>query len=643
MKHFRILVYLIALLEGVSLAQEATLDSIFQLEEVLIESSRLQYFTSAHTFTDLDSAAILASGRENLADLLRLYTPVFIKSYGLGSLATSSMRGTGASHTAILWNGINLQSPANGQLDLALVPSFFLDEVRIQHGGSSALFGSGAIGGVIHLHNHLPVEPGVHMSARADLGSYGHIQQGYKLAYSNPWLSTSLKLIHSQSDNDFTYTNFTQPGSPTVSQSNAHFQQYGLLQENLIRLTTNQQLDLRLWYQFTDRGIPPTMLEAQSEATQEDVTWRLSGQWRGIFNKWQLAARMAFLDERLEFADPRVNLLSNTTTRSTIGEIEGDFFLSPKITWNAGINSTNQYGKADNYGETRTRELIAAFSSLAWEHPSDRISAHFSVRQEFSAEENAPFVPSVGLRFQLRKHLVLKSALSRSYRRPTFNDLFWIGAGARGNENLDAESGWSQEVTLLAETEKDHFSIKGNITAFNSNIQDWILWSPDSTAIWTPNNILSVHSRGVETNVSGQWQVGRLGLRLSAGYDFVSSTNEKVQPGNEQALNKQLIHVPRHKFRTNFTLSTLGYGLTYGHKWVGSRFTTTDNTSSLPAYHTGHIRLSKRLGVGKLAGLIYFQINNIWNSQYQVIAFRPMPGRNYQLGINIQFETKTKI
>src|SRR4051812_12993113 len=105
-----------------SYAQKETTDSSFHLKEVIVTSNRLVNFSAGTKVNDIDSLALAQHNSTNLADLLADESPVFIKSYGLGSLATTSFRGGSANHTAILWNGFNINSPMNGQLDLSLVP-----------------------------------------------------------------------------------------------------------------------------------------------------------------------------------------------------------------------------------------------------------------------------------------------------------------------------------------------------------------------------------------------------------------------------------------------------------------------------------------------------------------------------------------
>ena len=74
---------------------------------------------------------------------------VYVKSYGLGSLATSSARGGAAGHTLVLWNGLPVSSPMLGQLDLSLFPAAGFDAASFTRGGDGALWGSGAVGGCL--------------------------------------------------------------------------------------------------------------------------------------------------------------------------------------------------------------------------------------------------------------------------------------------------------------------------------------------------------------------------------------------------------------------------------------------------------------------------------------------------------------
>ena len=89
------------------------------------------------TKTVLDTLILRESITNSLADILSQSTSIFIKSYGRGTMATASFRGSSPSHTQVLWNGININSPMLGQVDFSMIPSFFVDDMTLWHGASS--------------------------------------------------------------------------------------------------------------------------------------------------------------------------------------------------------------------------------------------------------------------------------------------------------------------------------------------------------------------------------------------------------------------------------------------------------------------------------------------------------------------------
>ena len=103
--------------------------------------------------TRIDTLVLQMLKTQTISELLSSYTPVFIKSYGRGSTATASFRGTAPSHTQVYWNGMKLNSPMRGDVDFSLFPVYFIDDLSLQHGGSSLQSGSGALGGSVLINN----------------------------------------------------------------------------------------------------------------------------------------------------------------------------------------------------------------------------------------------------------------------------------------------------------------------------------------------------------------------------------------------------------------------------------------------------------------------------------------------------------
>ncbi|MFQ3269556.1 MAG: vitamin B12 transporter, partial [Flavobacteriales bacterium] len=120
------------------------------LQEILLSDDKLIDWSMGASVLSLDSS-LKQNNSYDLAQLLSSSSHIRIRTYG--ALATSSIRGAGAAHTQIVWNGLVLNSPMTGQYDLSLIPLFFVENIRVQSGGLSALLGDGAIGGSVHLNN----------------------------------------------------------------------------------------------------------------------------------------------------------------------------------------------------------------------------------------------------------------------------------------------------------------------------------------------------------------------------------------------------------------------------------------------------------------------------------------------------------
>ena len=125
-------------------------ERLVELQEVPV-TARRPLSNVGTTMTTLDTLTLRETVVNSIADVLAQNTPIFIKSYGRGSLATASFRGTAPSHTQVLWNGMKLNSPTLGMVDFSMIPSFFIDKGSLYHGASSVGVVGGGLGGAVAL------------------------------------------------------------------------------------------------------------------------------------------------------------------------------------------------------------------------------------------------------------------------------------------------------------------------------------------------------------------------------------------------------------------------------------------------------------------------------------------------------------
>jgi len=618
-----------------SLAQQLPVDSAVQLKEVTVTVNRLDNFSAGSKIETIDSAAIAQYKNGNLATLLANESPLFMKSYGLGSLATTSFRGGSANHTAILWNGFNLNNPMYGQVDVSLIPNYFMSSVNIQYGGTSALWGSGAVGGTILLNSDAKFNNGITVLAGATVGSFSSYGQNFSVELSKTKWISSIKFFNNSAKNDFEFYNTQLPESPKQNQTNAELKQYGLLLENYFKLNENQKINLRFWYQNNDRNIPPTMLQTVSQSQQKDESYRLTSEWQKTGEKITWLARVAYFNEQLIYADNAYDYHAHNRSQTTIAEVESKIYLNKNNLLNIGLNNTFATAVADGYPDKPKQNRTALFASHSFISTNSKFRSTLSARQEIAGNEFIPFTWLAGAEYDFLKWLSAKANASKVYRIPTFNDLHW---NPGGNINLLPESGYCQEAGLViklnSSNSKIHFLFEPTI--FNRNMDNWILWLPGQS-YWSPQNIMEVWSRGVETRTELNFLLSKIQFTVSVRTNYVVSTNQKAKTENDASVDKQLIYVPMYSGLGKFSVSYKNIIVSYQQNYTGYRYTSTDNSEYLEPYWLANIYAAYQMDFKKCAFHVFVQVNNLFNEQYQVLLNRAMPLINYQTGFSIQF------
>lgn len=629
-------IFLFVLLAGPNGYGQHLPDTIM-LENVVVTAPRRSDFASGLKVQAIDSAAMARYASADLATLLGQESPLFIKQYGPGSLATSSFRGGNANHTAILWNGFNIGSPMNGQLDLSLVPVGIADDINIQYGGSSTLWGSGAVGGAILLNNSPAFDHGLSLDAGVSFGDFNDRRQHVGVSTSKPKWIAAVRLFNTSARNDFEYLNKEAPGSPKLRQQHAERAQHGLLAENYFRINARQRINLRFWYQRNDRNIPPTLMEQSSTASQQDESYRTTTEWQRTGDRVDSYVRTAWFDERLHWYGTESDSAAFSRTKTLIAEAEIRIKLNNGRQWiNIGLNNTYAQALSDGYPDQPEQNRTALFASYQMNAKNRRSRSTLSLRQEAVAEQLVPFTWSLGSEYQLVKGLTAKANISKVYRLPTFNDLYWTPGG---NPDLLPESGYSGELGLAAkgEASSSRVSITAEGTVFQRTMDNWIIWLP-SGAYWSPVNIMNVWSRGVEMRGELAWRVINTTIKLGVMTNYVVSTNQTAKSANDASVGKQLIYVPMYSGHGKISAGHKDLLISAGVNYTGYRYTSTDNRSFLEPYMLWNAAASYRITSGKKYSVsLMLQGFNLLAADYQVMLNRPMPLRNFQAGLSIHF------
>lgn len=607
------------------------------LQLVTIKGSRFAKFTTGSNQYTIDSTLMVAYRTQQLAQLLAAESQIHMKAYGPSGLTSTSFRGASAEHTAVVWKGFNLQSPLNGQVDFTQIPIEISDRIAAQYGGNGALFGSGAIGGSIRLESTPSFNQPPKSKANIAIGSFGYQRYSASCDWGQKQKRFRILAYHEQAQNDFTFTNTSIPNSPEQQMRQANAQQTGIVSENTIQVADKHVISFALWYHQAKRQLALPMSVTGKSGQQEDNSIKATVDWTRSFNKWVLMARTAFFYDQLDYRNPIDIFSGYSKSFSQISEVEGRFSIQKKHQVNIGINQTNIWAESDGFGGRFSQLRTAIFASYKTFAFKQKLQFTFNIREELVSNTITPVMPYLGLEYTLKWGIKLLGNANRSYRLPTFNELFWKTAQ---NQKILPESGWGAEIGLAHTTPANtKLRIETKLTYFERIIDNWIIWQPIAAGNgWAPRNLRQVHTAGSEFKIAGFYPITpTFQLSGQSQFSVLRSTVSQSELIDDEAQGKQLIYVPRlthqHRIMAHYKKSYLGYL----HTYTGLRFTASDNSNWLNDYQLGSFIVGHSQPFKSISILVQFQLQNCWNAAYMVMADRPMPGRNYLFNFQLQF------
>ncbi len=617
------------------------IDTSKLLQSLQVIGLRYPNFFVGSKFSFLDSNILPQYQQGSLANVLAEQSQVFIKSYGPGMLASPGFRGGNASQTAVLWNGFNLQSPMNGQVDLSLIPNFLLENIAIQYGSPASLFGSGNIGGAIHLQSNKNITKGWHAEALLGTGSFGNQTLGLKIAYAKNNWQIQQKFFAQDVTNNYTYkaADLIQPAAqyiqnnalPILNATHAQYKSYAWIQEFQSKIGNYQKIGVKTWLQQNERMLPNFLHTAEKFATQLDKSAKGIIDYQYKKGIYELQMRYGYFKDFLQYQD--INTAPGIGQASRHQVYIDHFVYLEKYQWQ--ISGMLQQTTAQLCEEARTylQQSGAVFSTLKWASNNKQVQQQISIRQELVGTQFVPLMPSYGLVWNIKKNWIVQGNVARSYRLPSFNDLYWPGMG---NAALLPEQGWNEEVSIGNNFTKNNFSAKSSLTAFNKQIQNWIIWVPNGSNLSTPKNIYQVWSRGLEADWKCKLKRNKLLFSWSGLHDFTLTSNEASQLQNDASLHKQLIYAPRLKHHLQIDMQYKASKLQYSFHYIGTRFVSSDASSWLNPYQYSSLSLSHAFNINKANLQFQLLVQNLFNQSYQIIANAPMPLANYQISIKIK-------
>lgn len=619
------IVFFICFLAG--LLVHAQNDSIVNpLEEVVVLADRNIKENSIGLKVVSLKDSVIQNNRESFTNLIKFTAPIYLKEYGAGGTSTASFRGTSSSNTAVIWNGININSVNSGVTDFNSLSVNLIDDINIRSGGGSIRYGSGAIGGTIHLNTELSFDKHISNQIVTSIGSYSTYQGLYKTSYASSIFAIKAGVSYNQSENDYPWlrTEYTN--------TNGAYQNINWNISSALKLSDFSKLKFYYTSYLAERhfsGELPNPTEADDK--YKDFNTRSLLVFENIYNQFRHEFKLAYLTQEYNYYD------NKASESFDFGKSE-TFLVNYDFTYNLNnnikIDSYSEYssiiGSTSTNADPIVNNRIQYSQSFVFSQNVEKLfSYNLKVRQDFNSDYSVPFVMALGAEVPLVKNLVLRLNASTNYRVPTYNDLYWPG---QGNENLIPESSKQGEVGLTFSLRKT----KIDLAYYSIESKDKIIWTPSGDVnrpgIWVPVNLDETKNTGFEIRVFQHVNYKQHYFDFNTNYSYTVAKNTKT--------DQFLIFVPKHLLNFNLGYSYKRWSAFYQFLFNGKVYTSEDNLDilSLPSYDISNIGIDYHLLQSEQNNLtLGLKVNNIYNEIYKITLSRPMPNRNFNIHINYKF------
>ncbi|MCG2610470.1 TonB-dependent receptor [Flavobacterium sp. SM15] len=604
-----LLVFVFVLMGQFLLAQEP---AVRHLEELIVSDSQLKKFTSTQSVHTLNDS-VLKKNNPLLTHLLNYTTGIYFKEYGLGMSSSASFRGTTGAQTAVIWNGININSQTLGQTDFNTLNASDFSSVSVRAGGGSVIYGSGAIGGSIHLNNDFEFKKTFENCFRLEYGSFSTSLVNYGVKAASDKVYTSVGFTRYDSKNDYTIPGTDKKnlnGAFYNTSLNANFG-YKINEKNYLKYYGNFFSGERHFSLIFSTEIP---------TKYKNLNMRNLFEWAGFYGKWVSKFKVGFLSEEYNYF-PDIK-----KTNFSFGKVETfltKYDLSYDLAKNMKLNAIADYSQNKGNGSDITYENRRVGGlSIMLNHKIGWFLYEVTARRELTNVYKSPYLYSAGVQFKCTDYYSLRLNSSKNYRIPSFDDLYWIGSG---NRDLKPETSQQYEIG-------NQFAFKYvtlELTGFYNDITDMIRWLP-AGSVWRPMNIDKVEAYGLEGKLNARKNFGKHAVSIDGNYSYTISKNRET--------SKQLIYVPYHKATISLGYYYRKLSAYFQNMYVGEVFTRSDNNPkyNLKAYNVSNFGLDYDFGKKKIIK-VGAKVQNLFQVKYEIVEGRFMPGRNFNLYINFKF------
>ncbi|MCH5311301.1 MAG: TonB-dependent receptor [Prevotella sp.] len=594
-------------------------------------------------------------GITDIGNALHKLPGVTLRDYGgAGGLKTVSVRGFGAQHTAVVYDGVALSDCQTGQIDVSRYTLNDVAELSLVVGDNDDIFmpaKNAAAAAALHINTATPPtdDTDMHAVAQMKVGSWG---------YTNPFIRLEKNISEKfgfSLTGDYIYTKNNYPytimnvAQEVKDRRNHNRMNSGHAEANVTyKPATGHLLWLKAYYYDNSRQLPGMVHYYVNESREKmrDQNFFTQLNWRGtLTEKLRMAATAKFNYTMADYEDPSYpNNIKDHQYWQREAYATASLLYAPATQWAMNYSADYTFNNLSGSDVSTYRDPLrhTILQSLTAKYSTGRLTAMARLlhslylngaRRGDKAKDVRHVSPSISLNWQLLadEKLYARASYKDIFRSPSFNELYYEHYGST---NLKPER--TNQFNLGLTWQHDYgrgSSLTLTADGYYNNVKDKIIAVPYNMFIWTNINMGRVRTLGVDATAN-------LTHRFNDKHTLIANGNytmQKVENDTDGDDNKgkQIAYTPKHSG---------GFSIAWENPWVNisangifatSRWANNEHYQGtmLKGYTDFGVTAYRKIALGKGGFDLRLDIKNIFNRQYEIVRFYPMPGRSWQMTI----------
>lgn len=630
---------------------ESRTDSI---DEVVVygERSIRDYVSTAPVFS-ITQGALDRLGVTDISSALSRLPGITLKDYGgAGGLKTVSVRGFGAQHTNVVYDGVAISNHRSGSIDVSRYSMDNVSDIALVVGDNDDIFQPVRnVASAASLHINTMKMPSKdlapHIIAQLKGGSWGYVAPHIRIDKNmSQKFGMSLVADFLHADNNYPYKIENVDHWESSRRNNSRMNS-GTAELNMTyHPSENNILTLKGYYYTNSRRLPGMVHYYVNDSRQSMKDENAFGQfnWTSTLSKKLRLSYMAkFNYDMTDFKDPAYPG-GVKDHRYWQWEYYTSACLLYKISDNLSIDYSADYsfnnltgGDVSTYRSPRRNTIlqtaVVKYQTSRWTLIGRLIESLYRDKTTIgeSGKDISHLSPSLSLNYKLlsKEELYVRLSYKDIFRAPSFSELYYEHFGST-DLNPERTNQVNLGVTWTHPYSKgSRFSITAD--TYINKVKDKIVSIPYDMFKWTNVNLGSVHSHGIDVTAHVNHQLSTQHMLIMACNYTLQKVRDRTGGKESKYYDYQVAYTPEYSG---------GASLAWENPWVNisanailsaSRWPNNEHYhgTMLPGYSNVGITLYRDLSIKDCKLHLRFDIKNILNEQYEIVGNYPMPGRSW--------------